>query len=170
MLPRPGCVGKAGRQILHTLVPVGKGRIVKRDNLHEDLRREEEVKGSSDRGFGLVFAAFFAILTALKLWQESWWALAWGAAALATLAVAYVAPQILGPFNRLWTRFGLLLFRIVNPIVMFLVYAACIVPMGVAMRLFGWDPMRRKFDPAASTYWIMRDPPGPPGSSMKNQF
>lgn len=147
-----------------------EGRRVKRDNLHEDLRREEEVTGSSDRGFGLVFAAFFAILAALKLWHESWWALAWAAAAAAALAAAYAAPGLLGPFNRLWTRFGLLLFRIVNPLVMFLVYAICMVPMGVAMRLFGWDPMRRKFDPAAQSYWIPRDPPGPPGGSMKNQF
>lgn len=143
---------------------------MKRDNLHEDLRREDEVKTSSDRGFGLVFAAFFAIVGAIKLWGESWWSLAWFGAAAAVLLLAFAAPRLLAPFNRLWTRFGLLLFRVVNPLVMLLVYAICILPMGVTMRLFGWDPMRRRFDPAARSYWIPRDPPGPAGGSMKNQF
>ena len=32
-------------------------------DFHEDFRRKEEVKGSSNRGFGIVFAVFFAILT-----------------------------------------------------------------------------------------------------------
>ncbi|MFC3230493.1 SxtJ family membrane protein [Marinibaculum pumilum] len=143
---------------------------MKQENLHEDLRREEEVKGSSNRGFGQVFAAFCAIVAAFKGWHESIWALAWLAAAIGFLAAAYLAPALLAPLNRLWTKFGLLLFRIINPVVMFLVYLICIVPMGVVMRLFGWDPMRRRFDPEAGSYWIPRDPPGPPADSMKNQF
>ncbi len=137
--------------------------------LHEDLRREEKVEGSSNRGFGLVFAVVFAIVGVLKAWNESIWSLAWLAAAAAMLGIAFFLPAVLTPFNRLWTRFGLLLFRIVNPVVMFLVYIICIVPMGVVMRAFGWDPMRRKFDPAAGSYWIHRGADAAPGS-MKNQF
>ena len=33
---------------------------------HEDFSRQEKVKGSSDRTFGLMFAAFFAILAGLR--------------------------------------------------------------------------------------------------------
>lgn len=127
------------------------------------------MEGSSNRSFGLVFAAFFAIVGAAKVWHESIWALAWFGAAAVLLAVAYLLPGVLTPFNRLWTKLGLLMFRVVNPVVMFLVYITCIVPMGVVMRAFGWDPMRRKFDPAAESYWINRDSASAPGS-MKNQF
>ena len=139
-------------------------------NMHEDLRREEEVKGSSNRGFGLVFVGFFVIVGAIKAWLGNPWALAWFAAAAVMLAVALAAADWLAPLNRAWTKLGLLLFKVINPIVMFLIFITCIVPMGVVMRLFGWDPMRRKFDSAATSYWIPRDPPGPPGASMKNQF
>lgn len=137
--------------------------------LHEDLRREEEVKGSSERGFGLVFAAFFCIVGAVKAWNGSPWSLAWFGAAVAVALAAFLVPRTLAPANRLWMKFGLLLFRIVNPVVMLLVYLICIVPIGVGMRLFGRDPMRRRFEPGSASYWIRRDPPGPL-ESMKNQF
>ncbi|MBV8121004.1 MAG: hypothetical protein JO081_13835 [Alphaproteobacteria bacterium] len=45
-----------------------------------------------------------------------------------------------------------------------------IVPVGIAMRLIGKDPLRRRRDPAASTYWIDRAPPGPPPAAMKHRF
>lgn len=138
--------------------------------LHEDLRREEKVAGSSDRSFGLVFTALFAIIGLVKLWLGSMWSLPWFAAAAVVLAIALARPGLLAPFNRLWTRFGLLLFAVINPVIMLLIYLVCFVPMGMMMRLFGWDPMRRRFDPAADSYWIRRDPPGPAGESMKNQF
>jgi hypothetical protein len=38
------------------------------------------------------------------------------------------------------------------------VYYLVITPMGIAMRMFGRDPLWRKFDPSATTYWIERRP------------
>jgi hypothetical protein len=74
---------------------------------------------------------------------------------------------MLAPLNRLWFRFGLLLGKIVTPIVMLLVFVLTVVPTGIVMRLLGKDPLRRKFDKSASSYWVSRDaPPGP----MRNQF
>lgn len=83
---------------------------------HEDFSRSHETKRSSDRGFGLVFAAVFAVI---GLWPLIGggalrrWALA---VVAAFLAVALVAPRLLGPANRLWTRFGLLLHRLGGPV------------------------------------------------------
>ena len=37
-------------------------------------------------------------------------------------------------------------------------------------RLAGKDPLRRRLDPGAKSYWIERIPPVPPPESMKNQF
>ena len=85
---------------------------------HEFQPREEVLKTSSDRGFGLVFASFCAIVAALSLYTGShrWpWCLA-AAAVFATLA--YMRPALLGPFNRLWTKLGLLLFKVISPVVL----------------------------------------------------
>ena len=138
--------------------------------LHEDYSREEEVKAGSDRSFGLVFAGFFGILSALSLWRHgaAWhWMLP---VALAFLAVALVYPSILAPLNRLWLKFGLLLYKVMNPLVLGLLFFVTIMPIGIVMRAMGKDFLRLKRDPNAATYWIARTPPGPPPQSMKNQF
>ena len=138
--------------------------------LHEDYSREEEVKAGSDRSFGFVFAGFFGITSALSLWRggHGWhWMLPLAAA---FLVVALVYPKILGPLNRLWLKFGLLLYKVMNPLVLGLLFFVTIMPIGLIMRATGKDFLRLRRDPAAKSYWIDRTPPGPPPQSMKNQF
>lgn len=138
--------------------------------LHENIRREHEVVGSSDRNFGLTFSAFFAILAGLSFWRagERW--PYWLGAAAAIALVALVVPKLLAPLNKAWTKLGLLLFKVVNPIVMFVLFAITIVPIGLIRRALGHDELNLRFDPQAASYWIPRDPPGPAPESMKNQF
>jgi hypothetical protein len=140
--------------------------------MHEDLTREEEVHGSSDRSFGLVVAAFFAIVGLGPLLHGSlasirWWALGVTAVFLA-LALLWTAP--LRPLNRLWLRLGLLISKIVSPIVLAMLFYATVTPVGVLMRAVGKDPLRLRRNAATASYWIPREPPGPAPDSMKNQF
>jgi hypothetical protein len=137
---------------------------------HEFQRLEEAVKTSSNRSFGLVFAAFFALLVALGVWHgSSRWPIWLGLAVLA-LVLALAAPRLLTPFNWAWTKFGLLLHRIVSPIFLTLLFYGCIAPVGFLMRLSGKDPLRLNYEPAADSYWIVRTPPGPTSGSFKQQF
>lgn len=137
---------------------------------HEDLTREDEVEGSSDRSFGLVFAAVFLIVGLLPLLQAHpvrWWSVCVSAA---FAVVALVLPSMLAVPNRLWMKFGLLLAKIVSPIALGILFYLVFTPIGLIMRLAGKDPMRLKADPSAKSYWIDREPPGPPPQSMTNQF
>jgi predicted membrane metal-binding protein len=138
--------------------------------LHEDIRREHEIVGSSDRSFGLTFAGVFTILAGLSWWRagERW--PYWLSVAAAFALVALVLPKLLAPFNRAWMKLGLLLFKVVNPVVMFLLFAITIVPIGLIRRALGKDSLRLRFDADAKSYWILREPPGPAPESMKNQF
>ena len=88
----------------------------------------------------------------------------------AFLAAALVWPGVLAPLNRLWTRFGLLLHRLVSPLVLGVMFFLVITPMGLVMRALGKDPLRLQRDRAARTYWIDRQPPGPAPDSLNNQF
>ncbi|WP_119418723.1 hypothetical protein [Desertibaculum subflavum] len=137
---------------------------------HETFTREEVVKGSSDRSFGLTFAMVALILAGVSYWRDgNWWPYALAAAAVfAGLALA--VPGLLGPLNRLWLRFGLLLHHVINPLVMGLLFFGVITPMGVAARLIGKDFLRLRFDRQAKSYWIPRDPPGPAPDTMRHQF
>jgi hypothetical protein len=138
--------------------------------LHEDYSRDDHVKAGSDRGFGLVFAGFFTLMSALSWWRghTSWhWALPLAAV---FLVIALVYPRILNPLNKLWLKFGLLLYKVVNPIVLGLLFFLTITPIGMLMRAFGKDFLRLKLDGSVKSYWIDRAPPGPPPQSMRNQF
>jgi hypothetical protein len=85
------------------------------------------------------------------------------------LSAASFRPALLHPLNRLWMKLGLLLHKIVNPIVMGLLFYGTIWPTGLAMRMRGRDLLRLKRDPDADTYWIAR-PPGPLPETMRDQF
>lgn len=138
-------------------------------NIHEDVERDEEPIGSSDRSFGLVFAAFFAIIAALRLWHggSPWpWLGASGAMGVAALA----APGVLAPANRLWFRFGLLLGRVTSPIVMALLFYVVVTPIGLLMRLCGQRPLRLTRSAGQSTYWITRPDAPPWRETLRNQF
>jgi hypothetical protein len=137
---------------------------------HEDLSREHRVEGSSDRAFGLVFATVFLLIAFWPVFYRQaprWWAL--GIAALFAW-VAFWKPALLAHPNRLWTRLGVLLGKVVSPIALGILFYAVITPIGIAMRLAGKDPLRLKLGSGAGSYWIPRKPPGPPPDSMTNQF
>jgi hypothetical protein len=137
---------------------------------HEDLSREEHIEGSSDRSFGVVFAVVFAIIAAWPLWHGGpirGWA---AGIAVAFAVVAIVIPRILAVPNRLWMKLGLLMGKVVAPIALGILFFLVFTPTGLLMRLFGMDPLKLKRDAAAATYWVNREPPGPPPTSMTNQF
>lgn len=135
---------------------------------HEFRVRSHEVEGSSDRSFGLVVAAALALIGALNWWHSgNLWPFH-GLAALLFVALAWWQPAWLGPLNRLWFRFGLLLAKIVNPVVMAMIFFLVITPGAMLIRLRGRDSLRRRRDVAGRSYWIPRDPSVP--QSMKDQF
>jgi hypothetical protein len=147
-------------------------------NTHEPSSQGHSVKMGSDRGFGLVFAAVFTLIGVWPALKLGWiprlepaslrlWALA---IAAAFLGLALAAPALLNPLNRLWFAFGLLLGKIMTPIVMGLLYVLTIVPTGYIMRLRGRDLLTLKIDRARKSYWIVREPPGPARGTMSNQF
>ena len=138
--------------------------------MHETLHREEAVEGPSDRKFGLTIGAVLGIIGVVRLiFHHSHWAW-WLGAGLAFILFGLLWPAALHPLNRAWMLLGLVLYKIVNPIVMALLFFTTITPVGALMRLCGKDPLRLRRDPAAASYWIARDPPGPAAESMRNQF
>jgi hypothetical protein len=126
--------------------------------------------GSSDRSFGLVFSVFFLIV-AFVPWVQGYGLRVWAIVASLLFGVAALGfPGILAPFNRLWTKFGMLLHNIVSPVVLAVLFYLVVTPTGVLMRLLGKDVLRLRFDGDATSYWIDRTPPGPDAESLKNQF
>ena len=115
-------------------------------------------------------AAAFIILALAPLVRGRavrWWSLLAGAAFLIS---GLLYPRILGPLNRLWLKFGLVLHAIVSPVVMGLLFYSTVTPIGILFRWLGKDPLRLRLDRSIDTYWIERRPPGPDPHTMPRQF
>ena len=129
-----------------------------------------EIKVGSERSFGYVFAVAFSLLTFVPLLHGGspvYWLLGVGAA---FLVVTLIRPSILRPLNILWFKFGMLLAKIVQPIVMAAVFFLVVAPIGLVMRAFGKDLLRKKMGPDIPTYWQDRDAEKDRMGSMKDQF
>ena len=137
---------------------------------HETFSREEKIVAGADRSFGFVMAGAFALLSLLNAWHAGRvWPWTGGLAAL-FLAAALLRPVILNSLNRVWLKFGLLLHKVVNPVIMALLFFGTVLPTGLVMRAMGKDLLRLKRQPDADSYWIVRQPPGPSPETMKDQF
>ena len=125
----------------------------------------KKIKVSSNKSFGIVFFIFFlavALYPLLNNEEYRLWALI---ISLVFLILGLVNSSILTPLNLLWFKFGMLLGRIVSPIVMALVFFVVVTPTGLIMKLFQKDLLKLKKKNKKS-YWIERKSK----SEMKNQF
>lgn len=124
----------------------------------------------SDRTFGFFFAVLIGGIAAYALWRghRAGWALAAAAGVLALLAS--FAPQSLHRANCAWFALGMLLSRVANPLVLGALFYLAVTPVGLLMRALGKRPLHLRFEPAAPTYWIERNPRGPAPASMRDQF
>lgn len=137
---------------------------------HEDLNRPQHVEGPSNRSFGLVFAAVFCIVALMPLLHGGG-ARTWALVIAAAFAVtSFAAPAMLAMPNRLWTGLGLLLGKIVSPVVIAILFYGVFTPLGLLMRVLGKDSLKLRLDRAATSYWVPRVPPGPRPDSMTEQF
>jgi hypothetical protein len=140
------------------------------ENFHERIHEDEEVKLPSERSLGITFAVVFALIGLFPLIHGGHvrlWALA---IAAAFLAVGLIYPIILRPLNKVWMKFGLILHKIINPVMLGLMFGLIVVPIALLVRLIKGKLLTPKPDPEAKSYWIIRNPPGPEPDTMRNQF
>ena len=137
---------------------------------HEDVSRAETVTVGSDRSFGIVFTVFCALVAALQFWVGHAAAWGWLAAAALFAGTTLVYSRALRPLNVLWFKFGMLLHRVVSPVVLGVMFFAVFTPIGWCMRLAGKRPLSLSFDKAAASYWVPRGPSAPPPGSFDRQF
>ena len=128
--------------------------------------KKEKIKISSNKSFGVVFFIFFLIVSFYPILNESemrLWALI---ISVIFLVLGLVNSKILTPLNKVWFKFGILLGKIVSPIVMGVIFFIVVTPISLIMRLLGKDVLNIKKN-KKETYWIQKTGPK---SKMKNQF
>ena len=84
---------------------------------------------------------------------------------LVFLIITIIRPNLFVFLNRLWIQFGLLIGKIISPIIMGLVFFFVVTPIGLLVRILRKDVMGLKR--GESSYWIKRKDKV---QSMKKQF
>jgi hypothetical protein len=137
--------------------------------LHEDFSRADDTAIGSERNFGLTIGAALALLGALSWYRGGvYWPWLVAAAVVFALA-ALAAPTLLRPLNRIWFRLGLLLARIMQPVVLGLMFYAILTPFAVMFRRFAKQPLGIGPQTGTSSYWITRAAERPK-DDLRNQF
>ena len=139
-------------------------------NFHESFDGHGEVRSSTNRSFGLTFFAVFLLISILPLLHHNhprYWLLN---AAAGILVVLLIRPSWLTIPNKYWTRLGLLLGKVMTPIVLGIMFYVLLTPMALMIRICGKDLLSMKLSKKLPSYWVNRTPPGPEPESLKNQF
>ena len=126
----------------------------------------DEVKISSNRSFGIVFFVVFLLIALYPLTyggEIRIWSLI---ISTIFLILGLLNSEILTPLNKIWFKFGILLGKIVSPLIMGVIFFLVVTPIGLIMRLLGKDVLNLKYNKNKS-YWIEKNGPK---SKMKNQF
>ena len=126
----------------------------------------KDIKISSNRSFGVVFFIFFFIIAIYPIINDESlrvWSLI---ISFVFLILGLINSKILTPLNKIWFKFGLLLGRIVSPVIMGIIFFLVVTPIALIMKIIGKDLLNLKFN-KGKTYWIEKNGPK---SSMKNQF
>jgi len=126
----------------------------------------DEIKIGSNKSFGIVFFIVFLLIAVYPLINNGElriWSLI---LSLTFLILGLLNSKILYPLNKIWFKFGLLLGRIVSPLVMVIIFFLVVTPIGLLMRILNKDLLNLKFNKSKS-YWIEKNEQK---SKMKNQF
>ena len=120
----------------------------------------------TNRNFGIVFTIVFLIISfwpLLKNGDIRYWSLI---ISFIFFVLALINSKILTPLNKAWMKFGLILGKIVSPLVMGIIFFFVVTPTGIIMRLLGKDLLNLKKN-NKSTYWLKKNNQN---NNMKNQF
>jgi len=123
------------------------------------------------RTFGIALTIFLTVIGFIhflkgneqpKLWF-------WGAAAL-ILITTLAIPILIKPLYRVAIFIAHILGWINTRIILGLIYYLVVTPIALVMKVVRRDPLHRKFDKQAKTYWITREKSPQPKENYLRQF
>ena len=126
----------------------------------------DDIKISSNKSFGIVFFVVFLLIAIYPLTHGGDIGIWPGMISFIFLILGLLNSSILTPLNKIWFRFGIILGKIISPVIMAIIFFLVVTPTGLIMRILRKDILNLKYNQNKS-YWIEKEGPK---SKMKNQF
>tara|TARA_B000000609_G_scaffold146981_1_gene129533 strand:- start:344 stop:727 length:384 start_codon:yes stop_codon:yes gene_type:complete len=126
----------------------------------------DDIKISSNKSFGIVFFVVFLLIAIYPLTNGGDIRIWSGIISFIFLVLGLLNSSILTPLNKIWFKFGIILGKIISPVIMAIIFFLVVTPTGLIMRILRKDILNLKYNQNKS-YWIEKEGPK---SKMKNQF
>lgn len=141
------------------------------ENFHEDFRDHLAKPDLAAKTFGFAGGSILCIVGLIKGLAFGWWIAAsiFILIGAALIALAFLRPLYLEKPKATFLKIAPMIARLINPLLMGLVYVICFIPGGLILKALKRDPLNRAFSPYATTYWTKREKHGLP-DPMKYQF
>lgn len=134
------------------------------------MLKKSEIKLPTNKKFGLFFSFLFTLISIYFFYEDSnSVAYLFAVVAGVFILVSVVKADLLMPLNLLWMSFGLMCSKIVNPIILGVLFFGLFTPLALIMRIVGRDELRLKFK-KKSSYWKIRDGNVVSSRQFENQF
>ena len=128
------------------------------------------LKLPSNKKFGLFFTGIFFVLSFYFIVNDSFKiSIIFGTLSACFGFISLFNEKILSPLNKYWMYLGLILGKIISPIILGIIFYFLFAPIAIFFRIFGRDELRLK-KKQKNSYWKNREPKGPGPSSFKQQF
>ena len=126
----------------------------------------DDIKISSNKSFGIVFFVIFLLIAIYPLTNGGDIRIWSGIISFIFLVLGLLNSRILTPLNKIWFKFGIILGKIISPVIMAIIFFLVVTPTGLIMRILGKDLLNLK-KTNKDTYWIVKDNTN---NNLKNQF
>lgn len=129
--------------------------------MNNDLKEFYGPKLSSNKSFGTSLGVIFAIIGVYLLWEDDFY-VSMMPTTLFCLSViliffAFFYPHKLETFNILWMKFGFLIFKIINPVIMLIIFCCVVMPTSLLVKLCKKDLLSLEYEPELNSYWKNRN-------------
>tara|TARA_B110000503_G_C7148689_1_gene414131 strand:+ start:324 stop:695 length:372 start_codon:yes stop_codon:yes gene_type:complete len=115
--------------------------------------------------FGIVFFILFSIIGFYPLMSKESIRIWPVILAFVFLLITLIRPNLFTPLNKAWIKLGVLIGKVMSPLIMGIIFFFIVTPIGLFTRLLKIDSMGLKKN--NNSYWINRQKNI---SSMKKQF
>jgi peptidoglycan/LPS O-acetylase OafA/YrhL len=140
--------------------------------MHEEYSRDYKVEGASNRRFGLIIGGILVLIAGIRVYRHGevdGFSAALSVVGVALMVIGVFVPDALASANRAWSKLGVMLHKVTNPLFLGAMFVFAIVPTGLLMRALGTDPMARRLSPDAN-YWVKRTKTSSTPDSLKQPF
>jgi hypothetical protein len=109
--------------------------------------------------FGLIWLVFFGVLGGVVASRGGSTVAAggWWVAAVVVPAIGWLAPRFMRIVYLGMAYAAYPLGFAISHVLLAAVYYLVLTPTAMVMRVLGYDPMSRRFDPSAESYWVPRE-------------